>query len=249
MTNYKITIITPVKNDHKNIEKTIKSIIKQTYKNYEHIVIDGKSTDDTLKILKKYKKKIKIISKKDVNLWQAINRGINKSKGDIIGVLNSKDILYPKALENVNNYFNKFNIDYLFGAVKKKKIFYKFEPEKINYRLNIYPSHSCSFFIKRKAQKEIGLYKIKYDYCSDYDLFYRLFNNKKLRGINSKKNEVFGKFDLNGISSKIPFYKFYFIEMRIRFDNGQNFFYLFFLFLTKIANKFLNEMKIKWLEL
>ena len=122
MKNYKITIITPVKNDKKNIEKTIRSLSNQTYKKYEHIIVDGNSTDGTLEILKKYKKKIKLISRKDKNLWDALNAGIKISKGDIIGVLNSKDIFYPNALKTINKYFNNHSIDFLFGAVKKKKL-------------------------------------------------------------------------------------------------------------------------------
>jgi len=61
MINYKITVITVVKNDEKNIEKTIKSVINQNYNNIEYIVVDGNSTDKTLDKIKKYKKKIKII--------------------------------------------------------------------------------------------------------------------------------------------------------------------------------------------
>ena len=241
MINNKITIITPVKNDFKNIEKTIKSVINQIYKKYEHIVVDGKSTDGTLKILKKYRNKIRFISKKDKNLWEALNRGIKMSKGDIIGILNTKDIFYPKTFKIVNNYFSNKNIDFLFGAVKKKKIYYKFEPKKISYRFNIYPSHSCSFFIKSKIQKKVGFYNTKYDYCSDYDFFYRLIVKNKMHGIPTKKRDVIGKFDLNGISTKVPFYKFYFYEMRVRFDNGQNIIFLFFLYLIKLLNKFRNK--------
>ena len=104
MKHYKFTIITPVKNDKKNIERTVKSLFNQTYKKYEHLVVDGNSTDGTLEILRKYKKKIKLISRKDKNLWDAINRGIKISKGDIIGVLNSKDIFYSNALKTINEY-------------------------------------------------------------------------------------------------------------------------------------------------
>ena len=240
MKNRKITIITPVKNDEKNIEKTIRSVLNQNYKNFEYIVVDGNSNDSTLEIIKKFRGKVRFFSKKDKNLWDAINFGITKSSGEIIGTLNSNDFFAKNALTIVNKYFEKFDIDYLFGAVKKNKVFYKFEPEKLHYRLNIYPSHSCSFFIKKKVQKKIGLYNIKYNFCSDYDLFYKLFKNKKFKGMNTKKNEIIGKFNMEGISSKVPFYKFYFYEMKIRYDNGQNLIYLFFLYLIKILNKIRN---------
>lgn len=240
MKKKKITIITPVKNDEKNIEKTIRSVLNQSYRKFEYIVVDGNSTDSTLKIIKKFKGKIRFFSIKDKNLWDAINFGIKKSSGEIIGILNSNDIFFKDALNYANNYFQKFNLDYLFGAVKKTKVFYKFEPEKLNYRLNIYPSHSCSFFIKKKIHHEIGLYNIKYNFCSDYDLFFRLFKNKKFKGMSTKKNEVFGKFNMEGISSKVPFYKFYFYEMKIRYDNGQNLIYLIFLYPIKILNKIRN---------
>jgi len=242
MKKRKITIITPVKNDEKNIEKTIRSVLNQSYKRFEYIIVDGNSKDSTLKIVNKFKGKVKIFSRKDKNLWEAINFGIKKSSGEIIGILNSNDIFFKNALKLINDYFERNNIDYLFGAVKKNKVFYKFEPEKLNYRLNIYPSHSCSFFIKKKAQKKIGLYNTKYDFCSDYDLFYKLFKNKNFKGMSTKKSEVIGKFNMKGMSSKIPFYKFYFYEMKIRLDNDQNLFYLIILYIIKILNKLGNKL-------
>ncbi len=240
MKNFKISIITVVKNDVNNIEKTIKSLLSQSYKNFEHIIIDGKSTDGTLSVIKKYKN-IKLISKKDKNLWDAMNTGIKHSKGDIIGILNSNDIMYKKSLSIVNSYFNKFKIDFLFGAVKKNRIFYKFEPKKIFYRFNIYPSHSIGFFIKSNKQKELGYYNTDYNICSDYDLFYRMIVHKKMSGTNTKKSEVLGKFDMNGLSTRIPILKLYYQEMQIRLNNGQNFFLLFFLFFVKILNKLRNK--------
>ncbi len=242
MINYKITVITVVKNDEENIEKTIKSVLNQSYKNFEYIIVDGKSKDSTLSKIKKYKKKIKFFSKKDKNLWEGINTGIKNSNGQIIGILNSKDLFNKNALKIVNKYFNLYDINYLFGAVKKRKVFHKFEPEKIYYRFNIYPSHSCSFFIARKTQFKIGLYNAKYNYSADYDLFYKLFKNRNFRGMVTKKNEIIGKFDLYGMSSKVPFYKSYYIEMKIRFNNGQNFLYLLVLYFVKILNKLFNEI-------
>ena len=240
MKKYKITIITPVKNDEKNIEKTIRSVLDQSYKNFEYIVVDGKSNDGTLKIIKKFRNKLKYFSKKDKNLWDAINYGIKKSSGEVICILNSNDFFYKNTLKIANRYFNDFKLDYLFGAIRKDRVFYIFEPEKLSYRLNIYPSHSCSFFIKKKLHKIIGLYNTNYDYCSDYDLFYKLFKNKRFKGMSTKKNDVFGKFNMHGMSSKLPFYKFYYYEMKIRYNNGQNLIYLIFLYLIKILNKIRN---------
>jgi len=236
-----ISIITVVKDDEKNISKTIKSVLDQNFKNFEYIIVDGNSSDETLKKIKKFQNKIDLwISHKDKNLWQALNMGIKYARGDIIGILNSKDFFYANGLKIVNNYFQKFKIDFLFGAVKKKKIWYKFEPDKIKYRFNIYPSHSCGFFIKKKSQKKLGLYNTHYDFCSDYDLFYRMIVKKKMIGMPTKSYEVLGKFDPNGISSKLSFLKVYYYEIKIRYNNGQNIFFLFFLLIIKLLNKIRN---------
>tara|TARA_B100000767_G_scaffold94731_1_gene91105 strand:- start:1039 stop:1242 length:204 start_codon:yes stop_codon:yes gene_type:complete len=66
-----------------------------------------------------------------------------------------------------------------------------------------------------------------------------------MNGISTKKNELIGKFDLNGISSKLPFYKHYFYEMKVRFNNGQNIIYLMILYVVKILNKFRNKFLLQ----
>ena len=104
--NPKISIITVVKNNEKFIEKNILSVINQTYKNYEHIIVDGNSSDGTLKIINKYRNKIsKIISEKDDGLYDAMNKGIKNATGDIISILNSDDYYYENALNIVKKYF------------------------------------------------------------------------------------------------------------------------------------------------
>ena len=79
-----------------------------------------------------------------------MNIGIKKTSGDIIGILNADDYFYKNALKIVSKYFVKNKIDFLFGSVLKKRIYHNFKPEKILYTFNFYPSHSVSFFIKRK---------------------------------------------------------------------------------------------------
>lgn len=238
-----ITIITVVKNDEKKILSTLNSVFSQKYSNIEFIVIDGASSDRTLDIIKQNEKKIDLwISQKDKNMWDGINKGLKLASGDIVGILNSGDIFYKNALNLVAKYFKSRKIDYLFGSVKKDRILSGFEPEKINYRFNIYPAHSCGFFIKATVQKIIGNYNTNLMFGSDLDLFYRLIKNSNFIGASTNKNEVVGKFDLNGYSSRIPFYKSYYYEMKIRQLNGQNILFLIILYFAKILNKFKNLM-------
>tara|TARA_B110001454_G_C12716780_1_gene432890 strand:- start:1418 stop:2197 length:780 start_codon:yes stop_codon:yes gene_type:complete len=246
----KISIITVVLNGQKSIERCLKSVINQNYpKNkIEYIVIDGGSTDKTVSIIKKYKKKINYWhSKKDKGLYDAMNIGISKSTGNIIGILNSDDYFYPNAFKTISEYFNKFNIDFLFGSVLKKRIYHNFIPSKIWYTFNFYPSHSVSFFISKKAQKKIGKYNIKIKYSADRDLFYRMIKKFDLFGLPTKKNEVLGKFNIHGFSSKIPFLDKMLEEIKIRLSNKENIIQVFLvliIFLNYYFMKFLiNKIK------
>lgn len=244
----KISIITPVLNGDKYLEKCIKSVVKQSYpkKKIEHIIIDGGSSDNSIKIIKKYKKHIKYWhSKKDRGLYDAMNIGLKKSRGEIVGILNSDDFFYKNTFKTVAKYFNNSKIDFLFGSVLKQRIFHNFFPEKLWYTFNIYPSHSVSFFISKKAQKKIGYYDLKFKYSADRDLIYRMIKKFNLLGLPTKKKEVFGKFNLYGISSQISFLTKLFEESRIRINNNQNFFqvvlistiYFFYFILVKNFKK------------
>ncbi|MDA7449905.1 glycosyltransferase [Candidatus Pelagibacter ubique] len=236
----KISIITVTKNSEKYLEKNILSVHKQKYKNYEHIIIDGKSTDKTIDIINKHKKKIKyFISEKDKGLYDAMNKGIKRSNGDIIGILNSDDIYYKKTLEIVNKYFNKYKkLDFLFGSVYKHKLLHGYYPKKIKWTFGFYSTHSIGFFIKKEAHKKVGFYNIKYKYSADYDLFYRLIVKKKMNGIATRKSEVFGKFRRGGLSSRIRYIDFLKECSQIRLDNKQNFFLVYLIFFARLIKNF-----------
>tara|TARA_B100001778_G_scaffold321484_1_gene312892 strand:- start:4042 stop:4821 length:780 start_codon:yes stop_codon:yes gene_type:complete len=123
-----VSIITPNFNGEKYLEQTVKSVINQTYKNIEYILIDGKSTDRSLEIIKKYKKKIDYFeSKKDKNIFHAVDKGIKKSSGEIIIWINSDDILHPKAAENVVKVFkSNTKINWINGICGYIKFNFKF---------------------------------------------------------------------------------------------------------------------------
>jgi len=105
MDNPFVTIVTPSFNKGEFIEETIQSVLKQTYKNIEYIVIDGGSTDDTLSILKRYP--LTWIQEPDAGQSDAINKGWRLAKGSILAYLNADDTYLPNTVEKVVNHFNE----------------------------------------------------------------------------------------------------------------------------------------------
>ena len=238
--NYKISIITVTKNSESFLEECILSLDKQSYRNYEHIIIDGCSTDNTINLIKKHKNKIAYwVSEKDEGLYDAMNKGIKKCSGDIIGILNSDDIYYPQALSIVSEYFNlNKKLDFLFGSVNKYKLLHGYNPKKIKWSFGFYTSHSVGFFIKKKSQLKVGLYNLKYKYSSDYDLFYRMIVHFKLKGMATKKEEILGKFRSGGISTRLSYIKYLKENTKIRIDNGQNIIFVYLIFLARFLRNF-----------
>lgn len=238
------TIITVVKNGEKYIEQTINSVINQTYKNFEYIIIDGGSKDKTLDIINKYSTKIHYwVSEDDRGIYDAFNKGMLLARGDFIGIVNSDDVYTSDALGIIRNYILKNNnIDFIFGSVKKHwGVLYGYKPKKIKYSWGFYSSHSTGFFIKRESARQVGLYNIKYKYHADYDYFYRMIVKNKMRGIATKKEEIVGIFRRGGFSSTIKFWDSFLEEIKIRYDNKQNiliiaviFFYKFLRNINKV---------------
>jgi glycosyltransferase involved in cell wall biosynthesis len=238
------SIITPVLNDCR-IEKNINSLKRQTYKNFEHIIIDGGSKEEVIKILKKNKTKIHtIISEKDRGIYDAINKGIKASKGDIIGILNADDFYYNKSLSIVKKYFDKYPIDFFFGSVMKDRLHHNYWPNKIWWKFNIFPSHSCGFFIKRNIHNKLGFYNTKFKYSSDRDFIFKLIR-RKFKGMCGRKYEILGKFDPGGISSRIGFFNNIKEEFMIRINNNQSIFFLIPLFVaTTLLKLFYSIFKL-----
>jgi len=117
----KISIVTASFNSEKFIEQTINSILSQNYPNLEYIIIDGGSSDGTVNIIKKYENSIAYwISEKDNGMYDAINKGFQKSTGDIMGWLNSDDLLHPGSLSIINQIFSQLdNINWITGIPTK----------------------------------------------------------------------------------------------------------------------------------
>ena len=161
-------------------------------------------------------------------------------EGDYIGFVNSDDILLPNALKILSRYIIKFpDIDFFFGTVKKHwGTLHGYKPWKIFFTWGFYSSHSTGFFIKLKSAKKVGFYNLKYKYSSDYDFFYRMIVKKKLKGMATKKNEVFGIFNRGGFSSRVKFIDHFKEEIKIRNDNGQSKIILALIIIYKVIKNF-----------
>ena len=129
-----LTIITVVYNNDKYLEESLKSLYSQAFDSYEHIIIDGGSTDGTLDIIKKYDDKIEYwCSKKDKGIYDAFNIGMKLARGKYIGFLNSDDVYTENALTILKKYIRNYpNVDFIFGSVKKHwGILHGYKPYKI----------------------------------------------------------------------------------------------------------------------
>ena len=190
----KISLITVVYNRAATIERTILSVLHQSYSDIEYIVVDGASTDGTLSIIHQYSHRIhQIISEKDKGVYDAINKGILAATGDIIGILHADDcFMHNDVISNVVQQFEQHSsAECLFGDVcfvrqqnPNEIIRYVsssiFTPQRFRY--GIMPAHP-TFYCYKKYFDQYGLYRTDLDIASDFDLLLRFLKIHQLRYI------------------------------------------------------------------
>lgn len=179
-----ITIITVCYNSASHIEDAINSVADQDYQEIEHIVIDGNSDDGTQQILDKYSCKIaNWISEPDRGIYDAMNKGIKKANGDVIGILNSDDFYFDnQVLTKVAKAFSDEETDAVFGDL----IFV--DPTDLSQTVRTYSSNSWhpgkfakgympahpTFFVRKKFYEKYGLFETDYKIAADYEMLIRL---------------------------------------------------------------------------
>lgn len=174
----KISIITVCYNSVKTIDKTIQSVINQTYKNIEYIIIDGGSTDGTLDIINKYKDRITyMISEKDGGIYDAMNKGSMVAKGEYLNFMNSDDYFFSgSSIEECIPYLDGHN-DIIYGNVEVRYDKIKFIKNKLPPRyLWAAPANHQSSFIRRDTMLKYG-YNISNKIVADYEFFLNVYYN------------------------------------------------------------------------
>lgn len=188
-----ISIITATYNSANTINDTIQSVLRQTNKDFEYLIIDGGSTDETIDIVKSYESefsgRLKWVSEKDKGIYDAMNKGIKMASGDIIGILNSDDYYTSDdILQTIADAFKCQNVDAIYGdihfikdGVPDKCVRYYssrlFSPFWL--RFGFMPAHP-SFYCKRDVFDKSGLYRLNYKIGSDYEMMVRLFRKHKI---------------------------------------------------------------------
>jgi glycosyltransferase involved in cell wall biosynthesis len=211
MKNPKVSLITVSYNSEKTIRDTIESVLLQNYETIEYIIIDGGSTDSTLEIINGYKDKIQIVvSEPDQGIYDAMNKGVRHSSGDIIGVINSDDF-YPNK-EVISSVVEKFiqnpSSELVLGAIdfvkasdvtkSVRKFTTRYFTPKL-MRFGVMPPHPAAF-IKKSAYLKVGDYKLGYKIAADFDLLLRMLKVNQLPF--TKLNKVCVRMRLGGVSTE-----------------------------------------------
>jgi glycosyltransferase involved in cell wall biosynthesis len=192
--NYpKISIVTPVFNQKEFVEFCIGSILNQNYPNLEYIIIDGGSTDGTLDIINKYSAKIDyLLSEPDKGLYDALQKGFAKTTGDIMGWLNSDDILHPHSLFTIAEIFeSNDNINWLQGlpAVidrNNRTVFTrparhdKFDFLLKEYHDGIFIQQESTYWKRSLWEKAGARISLEYKFAGDFDLWMRFYEKEPL---------------------------------------------------------------------
>jgi len=242
-----VSIITVVYNGEAYLEQTIDSVLNQSYKNIEYIIVDGGSTDGTLDILKKYGDKItKWISEPDKGLYDAMNKGIGMTNGELIGMINSDDWYELDAVEQMVNAYNNNPTKTIFHADRydveedgSRKV-RKFHPSafKLKYYGMTY-NHPSMFITPGEYAKH--LYNTKLRSMSDFQFVLEAYLRDK-ETLFYLDNAIVN-YRLDGISSRLSLWNSLKEGFSVRKISGMNIFENIFSFFVKITVNMINKLR------
>lgn len=206
----KISIITATYNSEKTLKDTLESVLKQSYTEYEHIIVDGLSKDNTMNIVKEYEKKyngkLRYVSEKDSGLYDAMNKGIKMATGDVIGILNSDDMYaHDDVLQKIVTCFQETNCDGSYAnlifmdqeTMTKPQRVWKSANGKLEH--GWHPAHP-TLYLKKEVYEKIGSFNLKYRIVADYDFMIRMLKDSDIKL--SYIDDVIVYMRVGGVSTK-----------------------------------------------
>lgn len=245
--NPKISVITVCFNAAETLERTVQSVLSQTYDNFEYIIVDGKSTDGTLQIIDKYRKNItRFISEKDNGIYDAMNKGLGMATGAVIGILNADDFYEPETLQLIAAHYQQGRNIY-HGHLQHidqngKAMHVNPAPKNLKQlRRGMIVNHP-TVFVNREVYAELGGFSTDYRIASDWNFILKAY----LAGVNFiRVDAVLSNFTHGGVSSSIS--DTYLKELHaIRKERGVvksvDFFYLYDLVRFKLLGENLHRL-------
>lgn len=200
----KVSIITPVKNSENTLKKTILSVLDQTYQNIEYILVHGKSSDKTSEVIKQFQSKnILVVEEEDSSIADAMNKGIKKCTGDLVGILNAGDIYFNDAIETIVNHYqhNEHNIIHAdLDIFSRDYSYHCYGKDKPNFANGMEINH-ITMYVPIKYFEQFGYYDESFVVCGDLDFCARMQKN---RVIFSRVKKIIGKYEIGGISTTKP---------------------------------------------
>jgi glycosyltransferase involved in cell wall biosynthesis len=208
----KISIITATFNSAATVKDTFDSVLAQTHKDIEYIVVDGLSKDNTLDIIKEYEPKfegkMRWISEKDKGLYDAMNKGIAMATGDVVGILNSDDFyINNDVVESISNTIEQEKVDCVYGnlhfvdAKDTNKIVRTWKGSQHTagaFKKGWHPAHP-TFYAKLEHFRNFGAFDITFDVSADFELMLRFIEKHKLK--NKYIDKFFVKMRVGGEST------------------------------------------------
>lgn len=190
----KITIITATYNSGGTVRNTLESVLEQTYADFEHLIVDGASKDNTLDIVKeylpRYHGRLRYISEPDKGIYDAMNKGIAMATGDVVGILNSDDFYTANdVLEQVAKVLADESIDAVYGDVhyvdddnlsKCVRYYSSHLFHRSWMRFGFMPAHP-SFYCRRSVYKRFGTFDLSYKVAADFENLLRLIFIHRIR--------------------------------------------------------------------
>lgn len=189
----KISLVTVTYNSSKTLFDTLESVLSQSYLSIEYIIVDGLSQDRTIEIIKEYEPRfrgrIRWISEKDKGLYDAMNKGFRMATGDIIGIINSDDLLAePTAIEKVVEAFKEHpNVDAVYADLyyvaqndTSKIIRHWISGSQRSFKYGWHPAHP-TFYVKREVYQKYGLFDLDFKFAADFELMLRLIEKEHIR--------------------------------------------------------------------
>ena len=207
----RVSIVTVCYNSERTLNNCLRSVADQLHQDVEHIIIDACSDDNTVSIIENYKSEskhqVKFISERDGGIYDAMNKGIKLSSGEIIGFLNSDDVYQDEfTLQYIDNLFDSNTMAvcgatvFINDANEVRRVWKPSSPRWYNFTIGWSLPHP-SLFVRREVFQQIGFFDLGFTRCADYDWIIRMMKAVKISEL-STTSKIVARMRIGGVTNR-----------------------------------------------